>query len=34
VETINLIARFQRVDASITAKDIYVAELLPNVPIE
>jgi NitT/TauT family transport system substrate-binding protein len=34
VETINLIAKFQRVDASITAKDIYVAELLPNVPIE
>jgi NitT/TauT family transport system substrate-binding protein len=34
VETINLIARFQRIDASITAKDIYVAELLPNVPIE
>jgi len=34
VETINLVAKFQRVDSSITAKDIYVAELLPKIPVE
>ena len=33
-ETINLIAKFQRVDSSLTAKDVYVAELLPRVPVE
>jgi NitT/TauT family transport system substrate-binding protein len=33
-ETINLIAKFQRVDSSLTAKDVYAAELLPRVPVE
>jgi NitT/TauT family transport system substrate-binding protein len=34
VATITLISKFQRVDSSITAKDVYAAEYLPNVPIE
>ena len=33
-ETINLVAKFQRVDSSLTAKDVYAAELLPRVPVE
>ncbi len=32
--TINLVAKFQRVDSSITGTDIYAAELMPTVPIE
>jgi len=32
--TINLVAKFQRVDSSTTATDIYDAELMPTVPIE
>jgi NitT/TauT family transport system substrate-binding protein len=32
--TINLVAKFQRVDGSITAGDVYAAELMPIVPIE
>jgi NitT/TauT family transport system substrate-binding protein len=32
--TINLVAKFQRVDSSTTATDIYAAELMPTVPIE
>ena len=34
VETINLIAKFQRVDSSLTAGDIYTSEFIPNVRVE
>ena len=34
VDTINLIAKFQRVDSSLTAQDIYTSEFIPTVRVE
>jgi hypothetical protein len=32
--TINLVAKFQRVDSSISPKDVYAAELMPALRVE